>query len=96
MPDGAVCVTRPGRFGNPFVGDRAVEAYREWLLRVSSSARTVARLFDCKVVQVWIWQTAESVVDDLGQLRGKDLACFCAPGKPCHADVLLEMANQEK
>lgn len=26
------------------------------------------------------------------ELRGKDLVCFCAP-KPCHADVLLEIAN---
>jgi hypothetical protein len=27
------------------------------------------------------------------ELRGKDLACFCKPGSPCHADVLLEIAN---
>lgn len=26
-------------------------------------------------------------------LRGKSLACWCAPGAPCHADVLLELAN---
>jgi hypothetical protein len=26
------------------------------------------------------------------ELKGKDLICFCAP-KPCHADVLLEIAN---
>jgi hypothetical protein len=26
------------------------------------------------------------------ELRGKHLICFCAP-KPCHADVLLEIAN---
>lgn len=28
------------------------------------------------------------------ELRGKDLVCWCAP-KPCHADILLEIANQE-
>lgn len=27
------------------------------------------------------------------QLRGKNLACWCNPGAPCHADVLLELAN---
>jgi hypothetical protein len=27
------------------------------------------------------------------ELRGKDLACWCKPGEPCHADVLLELAN---
>jgi len=26
-------------------------------------------------------------------LAGKNLACFCALDKPCHADVLLEIAN---
>lgn len=26
------------------------------------------------------------------ELRGKNLACWCAP-EPCHADVLLELAN---
>lgn len=26
-------------------------------------------------------------------LAGLDLACWCAPGQPCHADVLLWVAN---
>jgi hypothetical protein len=30
----------------------------------------------------------------LEELRGKDLVCWCAP-LPCHADVLLELANQD-
>jgi len=29
----------------------------------------------------------------LRPLRGKNLACWCKPGEPCHADVLLEIAN---
>jgi hypothetical protein len=28
-------------------------------------------------------------------LRGKDLVCWCAP-KPCHADILLRIANEEE
>ena len=28
----------------------------------------------------------------LDDLRGKDLACFCAPA-PCHGDLLLRLAN---
>jgi hypothetical protein len=27
-------------------------------------------------------------------LRGKNLACFCPLDRPCHADVLLEIANE--
>jgi hypothetical protein len=33
-------------------------------------------------------------VDDVRrELAGRDLACWCAPGSPCHADVLLEIAG---
>lgn len=27
-------------------------------------------------------------------LRAKDLACWCEPGAPCHADVLIALANR--
>jgi hypothetical protein len=30
----------------------------------------------------------------LAPLRGKNLACFCSLQAPCHADVLLELANR--
>lgn len=33
------------------------------------------------------------LVKRLPELRGKDLACWCALDRPCHADVLLELAN---
>lgn len=33
-------------------------------------------------------------VDDVRrELRGRDLACYCPLDGPCHADVLLEIAN---
>ena len=31
----------------------------------------------------------------LPELQGKNLACWCKPGAPCHADVLLELANRQ-
>jgi hypothetical protein len=30
---------------------------------------------------------------EAAELLGKDLACWCPLGQPCHADVLLELAN---
>ncbi len=30
---------------------------------------------------------------DLSELRGKDLACLCPLNQPCHASILLELAN---
>ena len=29
----------------------------------------------------------------LGELKGKDLVCYCAP-KACHGDILLRLANK--
>ncbi|HEX2382934.1 MAG TPA: DUF4326 domain-containing protein [Acidimicrobiales bacterium] len=34
-----------------------------------------------------------SVEDVERELRGRDLACYCPLDEPCHADVLLEVAN---
>jgi len=33
------------------------------------------------------------VLSGLPSLRGKNLACWCPLDQPCHADVLLELAN---
>jgi len=30
------------------------------------------------------------------ELRGKNLACWCRLDQPCHADVLLKIANEEE
>lgn len=34
------------------------------------------------------------LLDDLHQLKGKKLGCFCKPRK-CHGDILAELANKE-
>jgi hypothetical protein len=33
---------------------------------------------------------------DIAELAGRDLACWCPLDQPCHADVLLEIANAEE
>ena len=77
LPDNAVSVARPTRWGNPFRigvdGDAAacVARFREWMLAEP------ARVDAARVA-----------------LRGRDLACWCALDAPCHADVLLELANR--
>lgn len=35
-----------------------------------------------------------AVRTEMEQLRGKDIACYCNAGEPCHGDVLLKMANR--
>jgi hypothetical protein len=34
-------------------------------------------------------------LEQMADLRGKNLACWCPLDQPCHADVLLEIANRE-
>jgi len=99
-PENTVSVARPGRWGNPFTIAAAVESgyatpdtaqafvvqcFRDW-----NSANRAER---------W-WMGPESdlrrrpFVEDIDQLRGKNLACWCRLDQPCHADVLLEIANR--
>lgn len=49
-------------------------------------AETVARYRDWILTQPHLIERAKQ------ELRGKRLACWCAP-KACHADVLAEIAN---
>jgi hypothetical protein len=74
----AVYVGRPGKWGNPFKIGR------------DGNRDEVIALFE-----EWITQgDGRYLLDDLAELRGRDLACWCAPD-PCHADVLLRLANEE-
>lgn len=37
---------------------------------------------------------AVTIEDVKHELRGRDLACYCPLDEPCHADVLLSIANE--
>lgn len=93
MPEGAVYVGRPTRWGNPWTPEKywragysgslnvalrhCVDAYRAWLLGLEH------------------WAHGElKPVPNIAELRGKDLACWCPLNAPCHADILLEIANR--
>ena len=39
---------------------------------------------------------AISIEDVERELGGRDLACYCPLDEPCHADVLLELANRQR
>ena len=41
----------------------------------------------------WMWLPGQALYGQLSELTGHDLMCFCALDQPCHADVLLELAN---
>lgn len=80
MPENTAYVGRPGPFGN-------YAALRAGLPRTGQSAANAFRQ--------WVEEEASDAfkANVKRELRGKNLACWCKPGTPCHADVLLEIAN---
>lgn len=90
MPENTVCVDRTTKWGNPFVvgkhgtAAQCVEKFRRTLF--------VFRHGD-SLDKFWL---DSLTLDEISDLRGKNLACWCALDKPCHADVLLELANDSR
>ena len=46
--------------------------------------------------EIYAEQRAEENPDWLEPLRCKTLACWCRMDRPCHADILMELANYEQ
>ncbi len=91
MPPGAVYVGRPTKWGNPFVVGR--DGTVADCLRLY---RLLAGGFFClttKATPADQDRARAAMEAARRELRGKDLLCWCPPGRPCHADVLLEIAN---
>lgn len=79
LPPNTVVVSRPGRWGNPY---KAKEC--------SNGAEGAVQCF-----RVLVESEDETIAEIKQELRGKNLACWCKLGQPCHADVLLEIANAQ-
>jgi hypothetical protein len=50
------------------------------------------RELNVQMYETWIL-TQPQLMADLHELKDKDLVCWCAP-LPCHADILLKLANE--
>ena len=96
-PEGAVVVARPTKWGNPFRVEDCIGA---------GFAETVeqARVVCVDAFRSWLtgsgWADGQAVRElrpsylaAIPELAGHDLACWCPLDQPCHADVLLELAN---
>lgn len=77
MPPNTVKVDRATIFGNPF---QSAGEFRAWI--------QVGNLRPAHIEE-----RRALLMSKLPELRGKNLACWCAPFEHCHADVLLEVAN---
>lgn len=91
LPENTVCVTRGTRWGNPFkvgvhgTAEECVAKYAKWLLPYTHHGEHS---------DIGSFMLSEAnLIEIQAELRGKNLACFCALDQPCHADFLLEIAN---
>lgn len=90
MPANTVKVDRTTKWGNPcragmfkdYSREDAVRDFAKWVRR-DLSVRSFENAFGKPPPIALIRE----------QLRGRNLACWCGDG-PCHADVLLEIANR--
>lgn len=81
MPANTVKVDRSTRWGNPYQAGQDGDGSRQHLVRL------FREYLDRP-------EQAQLVRDIRAELSGKNLACWCPlDGKPCHADVLLKIAN---
>ena len=88
MPENTVYVGRPTRWGNiARAGIRIFWDKKEWPTATPEDRVAFYR--------EWVkWQaTPEELRNALG---GRNLACWCPLDQPCHADVLLELANDQQ
>ena len=106
MPSNAVYVGRPTVWGNPFWNialdiseELSIALFRE-LAHGFWNPSLVSKLEDWRVHDIsqahqrWLMKLGGHPLElARTELRGKDLACWCPLDKPCHADVLLELAN---
>jgi len=77
MPENTVYVGRPTQWGNPF--------------RIDANHTAEQAVSDFR--EYVLSRLRNGTGYPLRALRGKSLACWCPLDKPCHADVLLDLAN---
>lgn len=95
MPANTVKVDRTTEFGNPFTVAGAVAAgYRGSDAELAAMCVNEFRGWIEGRVHSFAPERVLSLRSAIGDLRGKNLACWCALGQTCHADVLLELANK--
>lgn len=91
MPEGATYVGRPSKWGNPWRAGKVRYLTGPKAGTVADRA-DVVRMF--RNALCGKSPEAVRVREEVRQeLAGKDLVCWCRPGDPCHADVLIEVAN---
>ena len=87
----AQSVARPGPWGNPFT--IAAVMAETGLDKNAAQAEAVARHARWMAGEIEADRPRPSDADIRAALGGKNLACWCRAGSPCHVETLLVLAN---
>jgi hypothetical protein len=91
LPENTISVARPTMWGNPYrIGQlwditehvRGTTTHRQIVMNNHLAVSLFRSYAQTKPLPV-------------AQLTGKNLACWCPLDQPCHADVLLQLANPD-
>jgi hypothetical protein len=97
MPEGAVYVGRPTKWGNMYSVEGDDKHGWQVILLGMPAGQTPLKSHAVEMAlsfyRDFLAEKLELVPGWLEPLRGKDLACWCPLNQRCHADVLLELAN---
>lgn len=88
----AQSVARPGPWGNPFT--IAAVMAETGLGRDAAQAEAVSRHAKWLRGEIEANRPPPSLNDVRNALAGKNLACWCRAGTPCHVDTLIALANE--
>ena len=112
LPEGAVSVARPTRWGNPFrvepgtlcwavitvvaaaddlISSVCVTTWYERPTKLEAQALAV-ELYEEHIGPGGRYEIDPTEI--VRELGGRDLACYCRVGEPCHGDVLLRIASR--
>ena len=81
------------RTSPPSTGSMSSSARTSLVLSTISKAEALAKAVEL-YANDFRWGTSDITPEEVrAELAGKDLACWCPLSSPCHADVLLELAN---
>ncbi len=94
MPPNTIYVGRPTKFGNPFKGEHAKDSFEQLYIQIIEDFQNQKTLSFDKYCATYRG-TGAPRFDRIHELKGKNLACWCALDKPCHADILLKLANEK-
>jgi hypothetical protein len=97
MPENTVKVDRSTKWGNPFTVDAALQAgYNDTDAELRGMCADAFRRWLDGIYEPIEPERRAYILSHIDQLRGHDLACWCPFDQPCHADVLLELANSAR